>query len=105
MVDEIVARGGEVFFDTYMELALYHPRHGYYSRSKPRYGRGGDYLPAPSASLWYGTVLTRMLRRLGADTGSVRLIDVASGDGMLVSCVLEALGIGAREVVGEICSI
>jgi SAM-dependent MidA family methyltransferase len=105
IIDEIVARGGEVFFDTYMELALYHPRHGYYSRSKPRYGRGGDYLTAPSASRWYGTVLTRMLRRLGADTGSVRLIDVASGDGMLVSCVLEALGIGAREVVGEVFSI
>ncbi len=105
IIDEIVARGGEVFFDTYMELALYHSRHGYYSGSKPRYGRGGDYLTAPSASLWYGTVLTRLLRRLGADTGPVRLIDVASGDGMLVSCVLEALGIGAREVVVEIFSI
>jgi SAM-dependent MidA family methyltransferase len=36
MIDEIVARGGEVPFDTYMELALYHPRHGYYSGAVPR---------------------------------------------------------------------
>ena len=105
IVDEIVARGGEVFFDTYMELALYHPRHGYYSGAVPRYGREGDYLTAPTASLWYGAVLTRMLRRLCAEAGPARLIDVASGDGMLVARVLENLGISARDVVTEILSV
>lgn len=105
IVDEIVARGGEVFFDTYMELALYHPRHGYYSGAAPRYGREGDYLTAPTASPWYGTVLTRMLRRLGAETGPARLVDMASGDGMLVARVLENLGIGAGDVVGEVISV
>ena len=105
MVDEIVARGGEVFFDTFMELALYHPRHGYYSGSKPHYGREGDFLTAPSASSWYGTMLTSLLRQLGADAGPGRLIDVASGDGMLVSRVLDTLGIGANAVVDEILSV
>jgi SAM-dependent MidA family methyltransferase len=105
IVDEIVARGGEVFFDTFMELALYHPRHGYYSSSKPRYGREGDFLTAPSASRWYGTVLARLLRRIGRDSGPGRLIDVASGDGMLVSRVLETLGIGAHDIVEEILSV
>jgi SAM-dependent MidA family methyltransferase len=105
IVDEIVARGGEVFFDTYMELALYHPRHGYYSSSKPRYGREGDFLTAPSASRWYGTVLTRLLRRFASDTGPGRLIDVASGDGMLVSRVLETLGTGAHDIVEEVFSV
>jgi len=105
IIDEIAARGGEVSFDTYMELALYHPRHGYYSGATPRYGREGDYLTAPTASPWYGRVLTRTLRRLGAEAGPARLIDVASGDGMLVSRVLETLGIGACDVVGEIFSV
>ena len=105
IVDEIVARGGEVFFDTYMELALFHPRHGYYSGSKPRYGREGDFLTAPTASEWYGTVLTRLLRQIGSETGPGRLIDVASGDGMLVSRVLETLGMGASVVVREIYSV
>jgi SAM-dependent MidA family methyltransferase len=105
MVDEIAARGGEVFFDTYMELALYHPRHGYYSGAAPRYGREGDYLTAPTASPWYGTVFTRLLRRLGEEAGPARLVDVASGDGMLVARVLENLGIGARDVVEEVISV
>jgi len=61
IVEEIVARGGEVPFDEYMELVLYHPRHGYYSGDKPRYGRDGDFLTAPTASEWYAKVLTRLL--------------------------------------------
>jgi len=81
IVEEIVARGGEVPFDEYMELVLYHPRHGYYSGDKPRYGRDGDFLTAPTASEWYAKVLTRLLTNIAADTGPVRLIDVASGDG------------------------
>jgi SAM-dependent MidA family methyltransferase len=105
MIDEIAARGGEVLFDTYMELALYHPQHGYYSGEVPRYGREGDYLTAPTASSWYGTVLTRLLRRLGEEAGPPRFIDVASGDGMLVARVLENLGIGARDYVAEIFSV
>jgi SAM-dependent MidA family methyltransferase len=105
IIDEIAARGGEVFFDTYMELALYHPRHGYYSGAAPRFGREGDYLTAPTASPWYGRVLTRLLRRLGAEAGPARLIDVASGDGMLVARVLENLGIGARDHVAEVFSV
>jgi SAM-dependent MidA family methyltransferase len=105
MVDEIVARGGEVFFDTFMELALYHPRHGYYQSAMPRYGREGDYLTAPTASPWYGTVLTGLLRRLGQQAGPTRVVDAASGDGMLVARVLENLGIGARDVVREVFSV
>jgi SAM-dependent MidA family methyltransferase len=46
-----------------------------------------------------------MLRRLGAEAGPARLIDVASGDGMLVARVLENLGIGARDHVAEVFSV
>jgi SAM-dependent MidA family methyltransferase len=105
IIDEIVARGGEVPFDAYMELALYHPRNGYYSSKKPRYGRDGDFLTAPTASEWYARVLTRLLTSIGAEAGSVRLIDVASGDGAVIGGVLEALGPNAVEVLAEVVSV
>ena len=89
-------------FDEYMELVLYHPRHGYYSGDKPRYGRHGDFLTAPTASEWYARVLTRLLMNFAADAGPVRLIDVASGDGAVITGVLEALGPNAAEVLGEL---
>ena len=88
IVDEIEARGGSVPFDEFMELALYHREHGYYSSAMPRYGRGGDYLTAPTASEWYTRVFARVLARAARSAGPLRLVDVASGDGSFVAGVL-----------------
>jgi len=105
IVDEIEKRGGEVTFDVFMELALYHPEHGYYSSEEPRYGRGGDYLTAPSASQWYARVLARLLKAIAADTGPLRLIDVASGDGAVIRGVFSSLGATAPEVLENVVSV
>lgn len=105
IVDEIEARGGSVAFDAFMELALYHPVHGYYSAEEPRYGRGGDYLTAPTASEWYSRVLARSLAGMAAVCGSLRLVDLASGDGSLIAGVFEALGGRVGEVLGEVVSV
>jgi len=83
-----------------MELALYHPRHGYYSSPEPRYGRRGDFLTAPSASHWYGSVVAALLSRLAALAGPITLIDVGSGDGSFVERVIQgAGGRGLRQVI------
>jgi SAM-dependent MidA family methyltransferase len=105
MMDEILARGGSVPFDVFMELALYHPEHGYYSSDEPRYGRGGDYLTAPTASEWYPRTIARLLRVAAGDLGTMRLVDVASGDGSLIKGVFDALGSSADAVVAEVVSV
>jgi SAM-dependent MidA family methyltransferase len=105
MLKEIEARGGEVYFDEFMELALYHPEHGYYSSDAPRYGRGGDFLTAPTASEWYARVLARFLRRLAGEHGPVRFVDLASGDGKLIAALIEGLGPDAACSVAEIISV
>ena len=104
IVDEIEALGGSVPFDEFMELALYHPEHGYYSGATPRYGRGGDYLTAPTASEWYPRVFARVLSSTARGVGPLRLVDVASGDGSLIAGVLESLGASANEVLVDIVS-
>jgi SAM-dependent MidA family methyltransferase len=105
MVKEIEGLGGAVPFDLYMELALYHPHHGYYSADRPRYGRGGDYLTAPTASEWYPRVLALLLRRLAEGCGPLRLVDVAAGDGSFVAGVLEALGPAAARTLVETTAV
>ncbi len=104
IVDEIEARGGSVPFDEFMELALYHREHGYYSSAMPRYGRGGDYLTAPTASEWYTRVFARMLARTARLVGPLRMVDVASGDGSFIAGVLESLGAGANGVLDDVVS-
>jgi SAM-dependent MidA family methyltransferase len=86
---EIAKHGGALSFHDFMELALYHPRHGYYSSGRPRYGRGGDYLTAPTASAWYTAVHRHWLVRLAADLGPLTVVDVASGDGSYLTGLLE----------------
>jgi SAM-dependent MidA family methyltransferase len=105
MAQEITKLGGAIPFDRFMELALYHPEHGYYSAARPRYGRDGDYLTAPTASEWYPRVVARLLRRLAERGGPLRLVDVAAGDGSFVAGVLEAIGPASPEVVAEIVAV
>ena len=100
IVDEIVARGGAVPFDAFMELALYHPVHGYYSSASPRYGRAADYLTAPTASAWYTRVVARLMSGFAGATGPLRIIDLAAGDGSFLAGLAESLG-GTRPAVIE----
>ena len=105
IVDEIKARGGAVPFDEFMELALYHPGHGYYSSEEMRYGRGGDYLTAPTASEWYSRVFARVLSSTVRSVGPLRLVDVASGDGSFIAGVVESLGASATGVLDGVVSV
>ncbi len=94
IVDEIRSRGGAVSFRDFMELALYHPEHGYYSSPRPRHGRQGDYLTAPTASTWYARVVARVAVELGRGIGGLTVVDVASGDGSFLEGLLGAIGGG-----------
>ena len=105
MVAEIEARGGAVAFEEFMELALYHPDHGYYCGEKPRYGRDGDYLTAPTSSAWYPRVLARLFIALAGGLKPLRFVDAASGDGSLIWELLEALGQGVGTTLAEVVSV
>ena len=105
MAREVDARGGEISFRDYMELALYHPRHGYYCAATPRYGRGGDFLTAPTASPWYATVLADLLDRLAARVGPIAFCDVASGDGSLIAVLTAALARRGSRAIRRVGSV
>jgi SAM-dependent MidA family methyltransferase len=54
--DRIRARG-PVSFAWFMQQALYHPEHGYYSSGRCRIGRGGDYFTSVSVGPLFGQML------------------------------------------------
>jgi SAM-dependent MidA family methyltransferase len=97
---EIEQRGGEVGFRGFMELALYHPEHGYYTSTNAPWGRDGDFLTAPTASGWYGATWARLLTELSARVGhGLALVDVAAGSGSFLESVLDSLGDEGRRAV------
>ena len=103
---EIEARGGEVGFREFMELALYHPEHGYYTAAAGPWGRDGDYLTAPTASQWYPATLAHFFGELATVSGSrFPLVDLAAGDGSFCASIVDHLGDSAPTVVTRISAV
>jgi SAM-dependent MidA family methyltransferase len=99
---EVQQRGGEVDFRQFMELALYHPEHGYYCSAATPWGRDRDFLTAPTASGWYPATWAGFLGELAGRAGTrCSLADVAAGDGSFVAAVLDALGVEAPAVLAS----
>jgi len=46
ILQEEIVRGGPIPFRRFMEVALYHPEHGYYCRGRDPFGKSGDYYTA-----------------------------------------------------------
>ena len=61
-----------------MELALYHPEHGYYCAAGEKTGKRGDYLTSPQLSPLFGQTLARFI-------GSGRVLELGAGDGSLAA--------------------
>ncbi len=81
-----------------MELALYHPEHGYYGRGPLRIGRGGDFHTSVSVGPLYGRLLAgladQIWRALG-EPGVFSILEQGAHDGQLMEDVargLEAMG-------------
>ncbi|HEY0369747.1 MAG TPA: SAM-dependent methyltransferase [Chthoniobacterales bacterium] len=66
--NEIAA--GPMTFARFMELALYHPEHGYYRSGKARIGRAGDYFTSVSVGPLFGRMLAAQFVEIREQLGS-----------------------------------
>lgn len=75
----------------YMELALAHPRFGYYMRQDP-FGESGDFITAPEISQIFGELLGLWCAERWAALGSgpCALVELGPGRGTLMEDVLRA---------------
>jgi NADH dehydrogenase [ubiquinone] 1 alpha subcomplex assembly factor 7 len=93
--DEIVAlirSEGPISVARYMELALGHPKHGYYMTRDPL-GAAGDFTTAPEISQMFGELIGLWLAQAWLDMGSpkrVILAEAGPGRGTLMADALRA---------------
>src|ERR1700675_4144575 len=92
LAEVVRSEGGRIAFERFMELALYHPVHGYYTARVAAIGRGGDFLTATSV----GDSLARSVaswlkseaKRLSMPVP--RVIELGGGTGRLAAGILRS---------------
>ena len=93
--EEIVAAGGGVSFERFMELALYAPGLGYYSAGSTKFGAAGDFVTAPEISDMFSRCVARqcaeVLVRTGGAGRGTEILELGAGTGRMAAKVLEAL--------------
>jgi SAM-dependent MidA family methyltransferase len=93
LIRTLIADGGPLPFSHYMDLALYHPEHGYYSTGAPRAGWGGDFVTSPELDPAFGQLWARGFERLWERCGrpdGFEVVEIGPGEGALASAVLGA---------------
>jgi SAM-dependent MidA family methyltransferase len=89
-------------FHRFMELALYHPEHGYYSAGAERLGREGDFFTASDVGNLFGACLARQLEEMDGALGrpgTFSVLEFGAGRGLLAADILESF---SREPAGRL---
>jgi SAM-dependent MidA family methyltransferase len=91
IADEI--RGhGPIPFSRYMQMCLYEPELGYYSRSREQFGKAGDFYTSSDVHAVFGRLLARQFEEMWRALDSPRRIDVIElgpGRGLFARDVLD----------------
>ncbi len=82
-----------VTFAFFMEQALYHPDHGYYTSARTRIGKQGDFFTSSSVHPCFGRLLARQLEQMWQllGRGGFVVAEQGAGEGHLAVDVLDAI--------------
>lgn len=89
---------GDLTFHDFMEIALYHPEHGYYSRAENPVGKEGDYVTSPRLSPLFSDTLSLLVSEFASRGGDEvsTVVDIGCGDGSLIHSLYGSAGEIAR---------
>ena len=79
-------------FSRYMELCLYHPTLGYYSRTAEQFGKAGDFYTSSDVCAVYGRLLARQFNEIWQQLGrptQIEVLELGPGRGLFARDVLD----------------
>jgi SAM-dependent MidA family methyltransferase len=91
IIEEEIRARGPIPFSRYMELCLYHPELGYYSRPQEKFGKAGDFYTSSDVHAVFGRLLSRQFDEMWRALGSparVEIIELGAGRGLFAQDVL-----------------
>jgi len=85
---------GPITFKDFMEMALYHEKYGYYSRSYVPIGKKGDFITSPHTHCLYGALHARQIEEFWEILDRINtftVIEMGAGAGYLAKDILSYL--------------
>jgi SAM-dependent MidA family methyltransferase len=79
-----IERAGQVSFPRFMEVALYHPQHGYYRRRRDPFGKQGDFFTAEQLQPVFGMLMAseaRQFCRAAGVAADSTVVELGAGRG------------------------
>jgi SAM-dependent MidA family methyltransferase len=89
-----IGANGPISFARFMELALYHPDHGYYASGRANIGRRGDFFTNVSVGSLFGKLLAVQFAEIWEKLrrpDDFKIIEQGAHDGVFAADVLSAL--------------
>ena len=87
-----IERDGPIPFRRFMEVALYHPRHGYYRRARDPFGREGDFFTAEQMQPVFAILMAARVRQIWRAMGEPEdftVVEPGAGRGEMAGAFAE----------------
>jgi SAM-dependent MidA family methyltransferase len=87
-----IQKRGPISFSRYMDLCLYDPELGYYSRNTEQFGKAGDFYTSSDVHAVFGRLLTRQFDEMWRVLGSpqrIEFVELGPGRGLFAQDVLD----------------
>ena len=91
-IEQEIRERGPIPFSRYMELCLYEPEQGYYSRATEQFGKAGDFYTSSDVHAVFGRLLARQFEEMWRVLGSpaeIRIVELGPGRGLFAQDVLD----------------
>ena len=91
-IGQEIRESGAMRFSRYMELCLYDPAHGYYSRNAEQFGKAGDFYTASDVHAIFGRLLARQFEEMWQALdrpAQMEILELGPGRGLFARDVLD----------------
>ncbi|HEV2729609.1 MAG TPA: SAM-dependent methyltransferase [Terriglobales bacterium] len=91
-IQQEIHERGPIPFSRYMEMCLYDPEMGYYSRDVERFGKAGDFYTSSDVHAVFGRLLARQFEeiwRVLGSPGQIEMLELGPGRGLFARDVLD----------------
>ncbi|MGB6676128.1 MAG: SAM-dependent methyltransferase [Terriglobales bacterium] len=91
-VEQEIRAHGPILFSRYMEMCLYDPELGYYSRNVEQFGKAGDFYTSSDVHAVFGRLMARQFDEMWRVLGSpdrIEILELGPGRGLFAQDVLD----------------